>query len=284
MTTNGSWTPEGTFVDKRAFEILSRAFWTSAGWRPGGATNVTASDFEYAKEQGVMFDEVRASHSEVINELISIVQTVSLESVSRAFVASLSTRLPHRRSAVGSLSVFRHLETHEKSGSGVFCEYCGGAYNGKGEDLNMLSFERIKWGGVRHEDPLYALLDLRQFSKEDSVKPSQTDVDLLNSLVQSIKNAPAGTTAAAIHRVFPKSLASNKSERDVIVQLLAFAGILSVPEHPGYNVSFVPHCARELPDRHFVDMAYPAAWWHSSMGLDDQALRECFGRYLKTGV
>lgn len=271
-------------MDKRAVEILSRAFWTSAGWRPGGASNVSASDFEYAKEQGVMFDDVRASHSEVIKELISIVQTTSLGSVSRAFVASLSTRLPHRRSAFGSLSVFRHLKVHEKTGTGVFCTLCGGGYNGKEEDVNVLSFERIKWGGVRHEDPLYALFDLRQFSKEDSIEPNQTDVDLLNALIQSIKNAPAGTTAAAIHRFFPKSLASNKSERDVIVQLLAFAGILAVPEHPGYNMSFIPHCDRELPDRHFVDMAYPAAWWHSSMGLDDQALGECFGQYLKTGV
>ncbi len=271
-------------MDKRAVEILSSAFWTSAGWRPGGASNVSASDFEYAKQHGVMFDEVRTSHSEVVKELISIAQDTSLESVSRTFVASLSTRLPHRRSAFGSFSVFRHLNVHEKAGAGACCTYCGGAYKGKNEDLNVLSFERIKWGGVRHEDPLYALFDLRQFIGEGDVEPNQTDVDLLNALIRSIKSAPAATTAAAIHRFFPKSLASNKSERDVIVQLLGFAGILSVPGHPGFNMSFIPHCSRELPDRHFVDMAYPAAWWYSSMGLNERALRECFGRYLETGA
>ena len=112
-------------MDKRAVEILSRAFWTSAGWRPGGASNVSASDFEYAKQHGVMFDDLLTSHSEVVNELASIVRDTSLESVSRAFVASLSTRLPHRRSDFGSFSVFRHLNVHEKAGTGVFCTYCG---------------------------------------------------------------------------------------------------------------------------------------------------------------
>lgn len=271
-------------MDKRAVKILSEAFWSPAGWRKGGASNLSAEDFKYAKQHGVMFDDWRTSHREVISELLSVVAATSLQMVSRAFVASLSSRLPHRRSAFGSFSVFRNFAAHEKAGKGASCEYCGGAYKGDAEDLNVLSFERIKWGGVRHVDPLYALIDLRQFGKDDSPEPNTNDVGLLNALVKSLKNAPCGTTASAIQRHFPKSVGANKSERDVIVQLLGFAGILCVPEQPGFNKRFIRHCDRELPDRHFVDMAYPAAWWNSAMGLNEDALRECFGQYLEAGV
>ena len=33
----------------------------------------------------------------------------------------------------------------------------------------MLNFERFKWGGVRHSDPLYAALDLERFAEIDVV-------------------------------------------------------------------------------------------------------------------
>lgn len=32
--------------------------------------------------------------------------------------------------------------------------------------------------------------------------------------------------------------------------------------------------ARDLPDYHYVERAYPACWWRGSNGVDENAVRE----------
>lgn len=49
----------------------------------------------------------------------------------------------------------------------------------KNEDLNVLNFERIKWGGLRHGDLLYTLFDLEQFTKEEIPEPVTDDIEIL---------------------------------------------------------------------------------------------------------
>lgn len=267
--------------DRRALKALFNTYWTPAGWRDG-PTRVTPHDeFEFAKRAGVMFDSIRVSHDDVVDRVIGAVRRVDRQSVADAFIVSLSSRRLELRSALGSFAVFQHAVRHPAAGSRKPCPECG-AYGGKPEkeDLNVLNFERFKWGGVRHDQPLYASLDLELFDQLPRVTPTADDVAVFKGVLRSIDAAPTHETSAALEKHWSKAFRSNKAERDTVVAILGFCGILATPEHPGYTNGFVPWSERELPDRRFVDMAYPACWWQRSHGVHQQALAYWFGHVL----
>jgi hypothetical protein len=154
-----------------------------------------------------------------------------------------------------------------------------GVYNrgAEREDLNVLNFERFKWGGVRHDQPLYASLDLQLFQELPRIDPSVGDVAVFKDLLQAIEAAPVTTTSASLEKHLAQVFKSNKAERDTVVGILGLCGLLGVPAHPGYLHRFIPCSERELPGRRFVDMDYPACWWQRSDGINKEALAYWFG-------
>ena len=160
------------------------------------------------------------------------------------------------------------------------CAICGLYLNNSDEDLNVLNFERFKWGGVRHDDVLYASFDLNLFLAGEIPTPKPEDVAIFRSLITAISAVPAEVTSATLHTHFAKVLKSNKAEREVIIAILGFCGILGTLEHPGYSDAFIYVSERKLPDRRFVDMSYPACWWRGLVGLNRTKLNEYFGHIL----
>jgi len=268
--------PATTALDKRAVKILFDRYWRPSGWRPDGERSVTADDFAYAKSHGLMFDPFSEPHNLTLDRLRHAVNRLTAREVGDAFLASLSSRRLDWRSALGSYAVFRHMPLHPESGK-VSCDVCGMYLKAREEDLNILNFERLKWGGVRHTYPVYAMLDLEIFLAVPRPRPSKEDVALFAALLQAIDAVPRDTTSASLHKHFPKELKANKAERDVIANILGFVGALATARHQGYVDKFVPVLDRELPDRRFVDMAYPACWWRGSDGLRREHLGEFFG-------
>lgn len=267
-------------MDKRALKILIDAFWSPAGWKPEAMRGASGEDFEYAKSRGAMFDPVMLDHTSVQAEIAALVQRLDRRRVADAFLASLSTRRLDWRSAFGSFAVFQHMPRHAGPPAGRSCSVCGMYSGRREEDLSLMNFERFKWGGVRHDHPGYAAFDLAQFLLETIPPPSAEDVRIFHGVIDAFRTAPAGTTSAAIQARLPKALKSNKAERDRLVALLGFAGILETPGHPGYSDAYVPVTRRQLPDRRFVDMPYPACWWKAGNGINQAKLGEYFGHVL----
>ena len=133
-------------LDKRALKILTSMFWSPAGWNPD--PKVSSEDFAYAKAKGLMFDLVALSHDQAVDAAMDAVSRTSREAISSAFISSLGSRRLDLRSALGSYAVGRHLMSHPKAvGVGSpSCTYCGG-YDKADADPNIMSFERLKWGG-----------------------------------------------------------------------------------------------------------------------------------------
>lgn len=267
-------------MDKRADKILFDAFWSSKGWKNESDRSIPVEDFEYAKSKGVMFDPIDLDHDEALNRLQDIISRLNTKVVANAFLASLSTRRLDWRSALGSYAVFRHLPEHSFTENEIQCSICGQYETERSFDLNVLNFERMKWGGVRHSDVIYAVLDLTLFLNDTPPDPTANDLHIFESLISAIKCAPEGTSSATLHKVFPKALKANKAEREVVTGILGYCGILGTPLHPGFSTSFVPNIDRILPDRHYVDMAYPACWWSSNVGINNARLIDYFGHVL----
>jgi hypothetical protein len=228
-----------------------------------------------------MFDSVWLTHETLVSKILMVRELVNPKQVANAFVCSLATRRLDHRSALGSYAVLRHFLCHQ-SGTWGRCLICGRYSNSepREEDLNVLNFERLKWGRVRHLQPLYAFFDLEQFLKLQIDEPQAEDIALLKELLRSIESAPQDITSAKLQTFLPKQVRSNKAERDVLVGILGLCGVLETRDHPGFLLRFVPKEDRELPSRRFVDMAYPACWWTGFDGVNWEAVNIWFGHLL----
>lgn len=258
--------------DKRAVRILADTYWSAAGWKRDPTTS--PEDFAYAKAHGLMFDPVSISHDEAVNGVLAAVAATDKDKVVAAFLASLGSRRLDIRSALGTYAVGRHMRVHSKHHSGP-CAYCG-KYDLAAEDLNILNFERFKWGGVRHTHPEYIAFDLRVFSAVEEVAPREEDLVIFRSIVDAAASMPAKARPNHLDKALAKIVPSNGAERRVLIEILGYAGILVDPGKPDFRQGFVPVDQRARTPWHTDDWSYPAQWWMGSYGVNQSAVDEWF--------
>lgn len=261
--------------DSRALKILMERHWTSSGWRREFTTN--AEDFAYAKSRGLMFDSLSKSHDEAVRMAVDSIAQTTKAAVVAAFVASLSSRRLDLRSALGSFAVGRHLLGHRfaKDSNGVFCRYCG---DNKSQiiDRNVLSFERFKWGGVRHSLPSYIAFDLEMLKATAVPEPHQDDWAILRDILDIARRLPDGARLGDLEKSLAKTVRSNGAERRTLIGILGYAGILVDQSRPDFRRAFVSCSEREETPWHKDDWPYPVAWWTAAHGVNENAVREWF--------
>jgi len=134
--------------DPKARRILFDTYWSPTGWRTQRTT--PAADRAYAESAGYMFPAVpakSAGHDDWIARARAAAATTPLSAAAAGFVGSLSRRALPQRSALGTLASVRHLPQHGWRPWEAICGECGAAQR-RDLDLNVLSFERHKWGAV----------------------------------------------------------------------------------------------------------------------------------------
>lgn len=274
-------------VDKKAKNILFKTYWSSNGWKDKRIT--TPDDFIYAKEKGLMFDPITISHDDCIKKMIEDANSISLEQVVKAFLSSLSTRRLDWRSGITSYFIAKLITPHiyapiasgysYQNGKVVAvsstCKICKNlkyGIIGKEQyiesDLNVLNFERIKWGGVRHGDLLYTLFDLEQLKQEHITEPTETDIKIFKEILKMVNSCETGDFPSVLRDKLKDipDLKSNKGERSVIIEILACIGILNPAS---YN--------RPTSSKHdwtFVE------YWRGEDGYDTEVVEKYFGKYL----
>src|SRR5262249_46195244 len=210
--------PEDTTapVDRRALKVLFDTYWTPTGWRDQNSRSTPAEDLNYAKQAGVMFDPIRLSHDDIVKRTMAAGRGRETQNVADGFIVSLSSRRLELRSALGSFAVLRHFPRHPAPRQRDACPVCG-VYNrvAEVEDLNVLNFERFKWGGVRHDQPLYASMDLQLFQEHPRIDPTAGDVAVFKDLLQAIEAAPITTTSPSLEKHLAKVFKSNTAERAI---------------------------------------------------------------------
>lgn len=278
-------------IDKKARNILFSTYWSGSGWIDRRALDTAATDpadFAYAKAQGLMFDPVSFSHDECLADVLATRDKLPAAHAARAFVSSLSTRRLDWRSGLASHALAQALAPHpytpvdsgrsygpdgQVTHVSTTCRICRDARDGiigqddyRDIDLNVMNFERLKWGGVRHGKLEYTWLDLRELSRLDVPEPTDEDVAILNALLRAAATSQAGDRASTLEPRLKPLLASSKNERRMLIEALACIGVLRPLAHdrPGHGKS---------------DWQY-AFSWRGEDGICTDTARHWFGPWL----
>lgn len=267
---------------EQGLKILYATYWSGGKWSNKAPTS---KEFELAKREGYMFDPAPIwSHDETLRMLRRILEKISPSDVANAFLYSLSTRELQYRSALGSyyyaLAIPEH--SHEEDGTCYLCNWMKFRKAAEPErefsGYNIFNFERYKLGGVRHTSPEYALFDLEQFLLLPKVTPVPEDWKILKSILHAMDELPGSKKAGAYREVITKQkiLKSNKSEVEVLLDILGICGILSSADAPCYCDYFTDVWHR-APLEHTNDYTYPVNWWHISDGVNEERFLKVFG-------
>ncbi len=184
-------------VSAAALRPLMQTFWTSKGWRSSVA--LPAADVPAAAiRSGVMFDQPRQlGHDGWVEaaRAAAAAAAVSASEISAAFLVSLTTRRLDLRSALGSFAVARHLVAHRYTPDpSARCAVCGLGRRST-QDLNILNFERFKWGGVRRDDLTYVAFDLEQFQRAPRIPVDDAAIAAGHDLLTTLRGLPEGASA-----------------------------------------------------------------------------------------
>lgn len=266
--------PRTTNPDPAATEILFRRYWSSTGWIKG---TISSDEFEYAKQAGVMFEAVEITHDVVLSRAFEIRDRISAETIGNSFLASLSSRRMDWRSPLGSFSAILHLPSHSFAprGDSRTCAVCGAYSKLSKVDISVLNFERLKWGGVRHKEPHYAVLDLEWFCAMPCPKPVDNDLAILRNIVKNVSELADSARPGSIEKAIKSLLASNSSERRILIDILGLAGVLTPRGLPTFWKEYPLFAERKQPSGK-NDWGYPVLWWVGSDGINLDALKTWF--------
>ncbi|HUQ37784.1 MAG TPA: hypothetical protein VM144_15545 [Aestuariivirga sp.] len=271
--------------DKRARDILFGMFW-KGGWKRDADRSVHPDDFAYAKSKRYMFDAITLSHDQMVEQLIEEREHADPIALSSAFLASLSSRRLDLRSAFGSYGFALNFPRHQIAAipasivpsGGRRCDWCGFyEFQSPAEiDLNVLNFERHKWGGIRRDNPIYAWLDLFLFREEGLQKPTNADKQMMRQILETARSMKPNATADSLEKALAGVFKSSKAERRVLIEILAVCGVLQPRSRGGYFGEFTFAFEREHTGQHYNDWGYPAIWWRGSDGMSETALSAYF--------
>lgn len=266
-------------MDAKAKKILHNTYWAGGRWKPGGPS-CTDEDFEYAKSKGVMFDPVTITHDECVLKLRELHEhKITKEKVVRAFLHSLSTRKVYLRSALSSFALTHDLPVHKfeerkaKEMHYSSCHDCNERMLMSDEqylnvDVNVLNFERSKWGGVRLNRLLYCLLDLELMSREEDLDVTNEDIAILKSMVQAIEACSDQDAARQLEKRWKDLFKANQYERDFVLEIWGYAGLLQSTDR-----------YRKERGRGGTDFM-SVATWRGEDGYSAEWMNHYFGPYL----
>jgi len=273
-------------MDKKAKKILFSTYWKN-GWLNNKDRRTSEEDFEYAKSKGLMFEPFSINHDECIKAIKDLEHQISEEDIAKAFLSSLSSRRLDWRSSLSTYSIVENIPEHKytpvisgtsytegkPTAHSYTCGICRDSQYGvigdesyTSDDLSVLNFERIKWGGVRHGDILYSHFDLTQFINSDIPDPNDEDISVLKQILKTIDSSDPSDYPSMLEKRLAEVIKSNKSERQILIEILASMGVLK----PG---------SYDRPIKGRNDWVF-VEYWRGEDKYDKKRVNELFGKYL----
>lgn len=139
--------------------------------------------------------------------------------------------------------------------------------------------ERERFGGVRHDNPLYIHTDLTLFQQLPTRIPTAADWSVLRQILETPARLEPKCKAEDLQRALIGVIRSNRNERFAMLIILSIAGILKPRDYRTFFEGFA--LERPLPPQRFADWGYPTIWWRAGDGYSTPAVRFWFPDLLK---
>lgn len=273
-------------MDKKAKKILFSTYWKS-GWIDRQDRVLSEDDFDYAKSHGLMFDPLSISHDRCMAAITELTGETSKDRIAKGFLSSLISRRLDWRSSLSSYAIAKKIPEHvyspvisgtsytdgKPTSHSYVCQVCRDSQYGvigrktyDDVDLNVMNFERIKWGGTRHGDILYTYFDLQQFSVSDIPEPTPEDISCFKDILKIIESSEPEDYPSALEKRLAPAIKSSKSERQVLIEILASIGVLKAGSY-------------DRPIKGRNDWVF-AEYWRGEDKYSQETVEEYFGKYL----
>ena len=277
----------GSIMSPKAVKTLLNvfSFYTNKGFQPG-----KSKEFEFAKAEGLMFDNIKMTHDEGIAWLLEVRELVLKEKVTDLFIASFSTRRLDLRSGLAAFAIARYFPKHKldnKEDWGHYCRICGDhSYELHQErELNLYNYKRFSTGGYEsmHSSPDAIAFYLDQINRLVHVKSTPLDIEIWNKIKSIVLESHNYKSANDLEKALGKLkvFKSNREERRALLETLSLIGIIETKEHKGYFEKFMPQIQRERRPSGATpnQWCYPILWWKGKDGINEKALEFWFGGY-----
>jgi hypothetical protein len=229
-----------------------------------------------------MFPPAVLPHDATLRRLRALSASIAPSQVGDAFLSSLGSRELALRSALGSFAVARFRPAHAfvPAGHSRACRTCGlhlAPGDAETENLNVLNFERLKWGGVRHTYANYQVLDLEEFQKLEPPPPTEEEISIFHDILATVRTLPPIATVGHLERALSTTVRSSKNERRQLIEVLCLSGVLSYPGYRTYFDRDEPPKGRPYRDS---DWGVPAIYWRAQDGYSVEHLKCYFPNFV----
>jgi len=269
-------------VDARAVNILFNAFFDeddeNMSWVE--KLDVPKADYAEAKAAGLMFDPIKLEHDEFISWVLDARDQIEPLAVSAAFAASLDSRRMDTRSALGSYAHVLHLARHtfEAGKRSSACTVCGASKLANKVDLSSRNFRRFKWAGnIEQGDLEYIGCDLQEFAKLKTVPQPEGGFAGMRGVLDAIRSLPKTAQLSELNKALAGQFQSNKHERQVVLEILGYAGVLKPKGWPCFFDGWVRPADRKEPSNFYKkEWQFPVSGWTGNDGINEEAVRFWF--------
>lgn len=232
------------------------------------------------------------THDSCIKELIKLRgdKRLTRERIIDGFVAGIGGSYPRGLSSFISYYTMQNIPEHEYQEGGRYaaCRVCSFSKNKKDgfwENTSYLHYV-LYLGNAYGSSPWGALLDLKELAEQPPVKPTNEDIAVFRSLLDSLARSGPGETPGefekrlAAEKVMPK----NKYVRRGILKSLAIAGVIPNPLVQTHFSTWTDYEYMESQGEKLSntkgrsDMEMPWAAWSGELGVNWEAVRELFGK------
>ena len=241
---------------------------------------------ERLRKAGVMPTErVLIDHAVVVRRLRALAKRISLEQVTSAFVASFSAdKADFQRLSGGLLNWVQaaYMPAHKHLGNDARPEICRQCGHDRDEtvDLGEVAHRARRGGGIPGSlsTPTVLLARLQVFAAHPDVTPDAQAIDVFRRLMQVIDEAPATFGESKIRKALGSArILGNSNERSLILETLGTIGVLSTPEHRGFDRRHFDFWGRQDRPSARVETDPPICFWRAGDGVHAEAFHHLFG-------
>lgn len=268
-------------VDRKALHILFNTVWDQDAEDQNWIeySSFPEDEIRYAESAGVMKPTVSLTHRSIVARVIAARNGIERAAVATAFANSLSTRCLHARSTLGSFAHALHLTQHTfaKRSDSLYCGQCGSMKNNS-IDYNQNLFRKIMFSGnVLQGDLSYMLTDLESF-RTDALQLNGDGIAKLRELLDALRALPESATLGDLQGSIVGIFPSSKAERQVVLEILGYCGILRPRSFPSMHKQWLSHDQMPTP-AHFYSKEWmsPISCWQGADGVDEEAVSFWFG-------